>query len=195
MKKFLTIALTIIMIAATQSCGMRQLSNFKECSFKLQKVTSVSWAGINFMTLGTDYKNLDAGTLLSCTQALLRKDFSLNVGLNLGATNPGRQPAQMVGFDYMLYYGGQLLGEGTSMNTNDIVVPANGGSTVIPISFKLDLADMAKVKKSDLGVEKIIAFISDVAKVGKQDTDFAVKIRPHLRMGKKIVKGVYITIR
>ncbi|MCQ2280853.1 MAG: LEA type 2 family protein [Bacteroidales bacterium] len=195
MKKILTILLTISLIATSTSCGFRQLSSLKECDFKFQKVTGVSWAGIDFTKIGTDYNKLDVATVAKCTKAIVTKDFSLNVALNLTASNPGKQKAELTGFDYILYYENQKVGEGTSQNTSDIVIPGNGGSTVIPVSFKFDFRDLVDIKKPGESAKKAVKIIRDVTRVGKEDTDFSIKVRAHIRRGNKIVKGTYITIR
>lgn len=195
MKKVLTILLTISLIAISTSCGFKQLSSLKECDFKFQKINSVSWAGIDFTKIGSDYNKLDVGTVAKCTKAIINKDFSLDVALNLNATNHGKQKAELVGFDYILYYASQKVGEGTSMNTNNIVIPANGGSTVIPVSFKFDFRDLVNIKKPVESAKTAVKLVGDIMKLGKEDTDFSVKVRAHIRRGNKVIKGTYITIR
>lgn len=195
MKKILAIALTISLIFVTNSCGFRHLYSMKDCNFKFQKVTGVSWAGIDFMKIGTDYNKLDLSTITACTKALAKKDFTLNVALDMNAVNAGSQQAELTGFDYVLYYDNKEVGSGSSTNVTDIVVPAHGGSTVVPVNFKLDFDNLVNLKKPVSSVKNTIEFINDVQNLGKEDTKFKMKIRAHVRMGKKIVKGTYITIQ
>lgn len=195
MKKIFAIVLTVSLIIVSNSCGVRQLSSMKECDIKFQKVTSVTWAGIDFMKIGTDYNKLDLATITACTKALANKDFTLNVGLNMNAVNSGSKKAELTGFDYILYYDNKEVGSGSSTNTSDIVVPANGGSTVIPVNFKLDFDNLVNLKKPVSSVKNAIEFINDVRNIGKEETNFKMKVRAHVKVGKKIVKGTYVTIQ
>ncbi len=195
MKKAFSILLVFSMLVVVlPSCGWRQLSTMKDCDFKFQKVTAVTWAGIDFMKIGTDYKNIDLATVAKFTKAIVNKDLALTVNLDVNAINRGSKQAELAGFDYILYYGGNKVGEGDSQNTKDISIAGHGGSMTIPVSFKLDCRGLVDLKKPAQAVEKVVNIVKDVSKVGKEDTDFSIKIRPHVRHGKKIINGTYITI-
>ena len=150
MKKILPIFLTVILMFFSQSCGLMKMYNMTNCDFSFQRITGISWAGIDFM------KN---------------------------------------GFDYILYYGNDKVGDGVSTNKNKIVVPAKGGTTTIPMSFRVDLADLVDIKHPVQSGEKMVNIISDISKMGDGNTPFVVKLRPHFRIGNNIVNGPYFTIR
>lgn len=195
MKKILPIFLTVILMFFSQSCGLMKMYNMTNCDFSFQRITGISWAGIDFMKNGFDYKLLDVSTIAKCTKAIVNKDFTINCALELKATNPGKKDAELEGFDYILYYGNDKVGDGMSTNKNKIVVPAKGGTTTIPMSFRVDLADLVDIKHPVQSGEKMVNIISDISKIGDGNTPFVVKLRPHFRIGNNIVNGPYFTIR
>ena len=195
MKRVLAISLTVCLLLISQSCGLMKMYNMTNCDFSFHRVTGISWAGIDFMNKGFDYSRLDFATITKCTKAIINKDFTIHCSLELKATNPTRKEAAIEGFDYILYYADEKLGDGVSTNKSKIVVPAKGGSTVIPISFRVNLADLVDIKHPVQSGEKMVNIIRDISKMGDGNTPFVVKLRPHFRRGNDIVKGPYFTIR
>ena len=195
MKKIIPILFTGILLMFSQSCSMAKMYNMVNCDYSFHRLTGISWAGIDFMKKGFDYSALDLGTVAKCTKAIVNKDFTINFNIELKATNPGRREAEIAGFDYILYYANEKVGDGVSMNKSNIVVPAKGGSTIIPVSFRLDLKDLVDVKHPVQSGEKVVNIIGDISKVGNGNTPFVVKVRPHIRVHGEIVKGPYFTIR
>lgn len=195
MKKTFALFLTMALLLCSQSCGLMKMYNMANCDYSFQRLTGISWAGIDFMKKGFDYGSLDLGTVAKCTKAIVNKDFTINFNIELKATNPGRREAEIAGFDYILYYANEKVGDGVSMNKSNIVVPAKGGSTIIPVSFRLDLKDLVDVKHPVQSGEKVVNIIGDISKVGNGNTPFVVKVRPHIRVHGEIVKGPYFTIR
>lgn len=195
MKKILAISLTIFLVFCSQSCGLMKMYNMTNCDFSFHRVTGISWAGIDFMKNGFDYKLLDVSTIAKCTKAIVNKDFTVNCTLELKAVNPGKKDAELEGFDYILYYADEKLGDGVSTNKSKIVVPAKGGTTTIPMSFRVDLAELVDIKHPVQSGEKVVNIISDISKMGDGNTPFVVKLRPHFRIGNNIVNGPYFTIR
>lgn len=195
MKKIIPISLTVLLMLFSQSCGLMKMYNMVNCDFSFHKVKGISWAGIDFMKNGFDYTKFDFATITKCTKAIVNKDFTVNCKLELKATNPSKKEAAIEGFDYILYYADEKLGDGTSTNQTKIVVPPKGGSTIIPVSFRVNLADLVDVKHPVQSGEKVVNIIGDISKLGSGNTPFMVKLRPHFRVGNNIVNGPYFTIR
>ena len=195
MKKIIPILLTCILLMFSQSCSMMKMYNMSKCDFSFYRLTGVSWAGIDFMNKGFNYSTLDLATVLKCTKAIVNRDFTINFSLDIKASNPGKKEAGIAGFDYTLYYGDEMVGDGVSMNKNDITVRPKGGSTIIPVSFHLDLKDFVDIKQPIQSGEKVVNIIRDISKVGSEDTPFSIRIRPYIRTGSQIVKGPYFTIQ
>ncbi len=195
MKRKGIVFLIACLLMVVNSCSVQKAVNMVNCDYSFQSISSVEWAGIDFMKVGSDFKNLDPSTIVSCITALTRKDFALRAVANVKATNPGKRDAALAGFDYILYYDGKQVGSGESANQSDIVVRSGGGSTIIPVGFKLELGNVVDIKQPKESVQNVIGIIKDVTKLGKEDTRFSVKIRPHIRTGNKVVNGTYFNLK
>ncbi len=194
MKRFLSIVCVAAVLVGLTGCNVRKAVNLTNCDFSFDKVTGVTWAGINFLKTGLDYKKLDASTLASCASALVKKDFALHVDMDLKASNPTKNPAGLAGFDYVLYYKGNKVGEGESTNATDIDIPSRGGVTTIPLNFSVNFKDIVDLKHPLKSAENAVGFIADVAKLGKSNSNFSIRLRPHVRMGNSVMKTAYLKI-
>lgn len=194
MKRSITYLVIFTLLVSLTGCSIRKAANMANCSFAFKEVTGVTWAGIDFVKIGLDYKKLDASTLVSCASALARKDFALHVNIDLDAVNQTKNSAGMAGFDYIIYYKGNKVGEGESLNERDIEIPAKGGKTTIPVNFTLNCKDILNIKQPLKSAENVVGLISDIAKIGKEETDICVKIRPHVRLANKVIKGTYLKV-
>ena len=163
------------------------------CDYSFHKITGISWAGINFGTTSTEQSKLGASSLAKCAKAIANKDYTTTIGISLEAKNPDKRVASIAGFDYVVLYQNKEIASGVSINQEDIVVPAHG-STIIPMNFTINLADVISFN-SLKAVENTLHFLGEVKKLGDNDTDFAIKIRPHIRVGKTVTKGAYIPIK
>ena len=192
-QKHLIIILTISLLTTLAACSLSRAMQMANCDYSFHRITGLSWAGINFGTTSTDQSKLGAGTLAKCAKAIANKDFTTTIGLTLEAKNPDKRVASIAGFDYVILYQNKQIASGVSINDADIVVPAHG-STIIPLNFTFDITDVVNFK-SLKAVENTLHFLGEVKKLGDNDTDFAIKIRPHIRVGKTVTKGAYIPIR
>ena len=192
-QKHLIIILTISLLTTLAACSLSRAMQMVNCDYSFHRITGLSWAGINFGTTSTDQSKLGASTLAKCAKAIANKDFTTTIGLTLEAKNPDKRVASIAGFDYVILYQNKQIASGVSINDADIVVPAHG-STIIPLNFTFDITDVVNFK-SLKAVENTLHFLGEVKKLGDNDTDFAIKIRPHIRVGKTVTKGAYIPIR
>lgn len=187
------IILIISLLTTVSACSLSKAMQMVNCDYSFHRITGLSWAGINFGTTSTDKSKLGAGTLAKCTKAIANKDYTTTIGISLEAKNPGKRVASIAGFDYVVLYQNKEIASGVSINKEDIIVPAHG-STIIPMNFSIDITDVVNLK-SLKAIENTLHFISEVKKLGDNDTEFAIKLRPHIRVGKNVTKGAYIPIR
>ena len=192
-QKYFVFLLIISLLATLAACSLSRAVQMVNCDYSFHGITGLSWAGINFGTTSTDQSKLGAGTLTKCAKAIANKDYTTTVGITLEAKNPDKRVASIAGFDYVVLYQNKEIASGVSINKEDIVVPAHG-STIIPLNFTFDITDVVNFK-SLKAVENTLHFLGEVKKLGDNDTDFAIKIRPHIRVGKTVTKGAYIPIR
>lgn len=192
-KRHLFIILTISLLTTIAACSLSQAVQMVNCDYSFHGITGLSWAGINFGTTSTDQSKMGAGTLAKCAKAIANKDYTTTIGITLEAKNPDKRVASIAGFDYVVLYQNKEIASGVSINKEDIVVPAHG-STIIPMNFSIDITEVVNFK-SLKAIENTLHFLGEVKKLGDNDTDFAIKLRPHIRVGKNVTKGAYIPIR
>ena len=192
-QKYFVIILITSLLTVFSACSISRAMQMVNCDYSFHGITGLSWAGINFGTTSTDQSKLGAGTLAKCAKAIANKDYTTTIGITIEAKNPDKRVASIAGFDYVVLYQNKEIASGVSINKEDIVVPAHG-STIIPMNFSIDITDVINFK-SLKAVENTLHFLGEVKKLGDNDTDFAIKLRPHIRVGKTITKGAYIPIR
>ena len=192
-QKYFLIILIISLLSVFSACSLSRAVQMTNCDYSFHGITGLSWAGINFGTTSTDQSKLGAGTLAKCAKAIANKDYTTTIGITIEAKNPDKRVASIAGFDYVVLYQNKEIASGVSINKEDIVVPAHG-STIIPMNFSIDITDVINFK-SMKAVENTLHFLGEVKKLGDNDTDFAIKFRPHIRVGKTVTKGAYIPIR
>lgn len=193
MKKIFFNILIIGILFSFTGCVIQRAINMKDCKYSFGEITSVTWANINFLQFGTNLSNFNVKTLTDFATAIAKKDFATRITLNINAQNPKSQDAALAGFDYQVYYKDFIIGEGESINSSEIVVPAYG-ETKIPANLQVSFKDVVDLKQPVKSVENTLAFIKSITKIGKEKTDFSIKIRPHIRIGQKKVKTAYITL-
>lgn len=193
MKKFIFNFLIIGILFGFSGCVLQRALNMKDCKYSFGELTGVTWANINFLQLGTNLSNFNVKTITDFATALAKKDFATRITLNINAQNPKNQDAALAGFDYQVLYKNFLIGEGESINSSEIVVPAYG-QTKIPANLQISFKDVVDLKHPVQSVDNTLAFIKSITKIGKEKTDFSIKIRPHIRIGQKRVKTAYITL-
>lgn len=193
MRKIISVFLFLALLVLVNGCGVQKLARLKECNFSFGKVTSVSWAGIDFTKVISDYKSLDLSSLAKVTRAVTSGDYKVRVGLTLNASNPNRKDAGLAGFDYILYYKNEKVGAGESLNSQDILIPANGERISIPLSLDVDFRDLVNLKQLK-SAEGAFSLVNSILNIGKSNTDFQFKVRPHVRIGNQTVKSIYLNI-
>ncbi len=192
-RNLIVILLSISLLAIVSSCSVSKAVQMANCDYSFQKITGLSWAGLNFGTTSTEKSSMSLSSLAKCTKAISEKDFKTTIGIAISADNPGKREAAIAGFDYVLMYNDKEIASGESINRTDIVVPAHG-STTIPLNFTIDISkvvDFSSLK----AIENTLHFLGEVKKLGDADTEFAIKLRPHIRIGDKVTKGPYIPIK
>lgn len=192
-QKHFVIILIISLLTTFAACTLSRAVQMVNCDYSFHKITGLSWAGINFGTTSTEKSKMNASSLAKCAKAIANKDYTTTIGISLEAKNPDKRVASIAGFDYVVLYQNKEIASGVSINQEDIVVPAHG-STIIPMNFTINLADVISFN-SLKAVENTLHFLGEVKKLGDNDTDFAIKIRPDIRVGKTVTKGAYIPIK
>lgn len=173
-------------------CTLQRAINMKNCTFHFNKLTEISWANINFLTINNENK-LNPQYITKAANAIAQKDFSVKIIADILVHNKDKGDAELAGFDYQFFYKDTKIGEGNNINTSTIAIPS-GKSSSIPISLIISIQDLIKSDNPLHSTEEAIAFFNNLKKIGKESTDFSIQLRPHLKIGNSIIKTAYIPI-
>lgn len=185
---YLTLGLTLML----SSCGLfeqvGQMATLAKCDFKLKSVQQLTLAGVNIQSIKSisDLGLIDAGVI---TASLAGGKLPLSFTLNIEAKNPNDQLAAMNRLDWILFIDDIEMIQGVLEER--IQIPANGGTTVIPLNMNMDLKKVLSGKSA----ETIINFGFNLAGLGGEPTRITVKAKPTILVGtREIVYPGYISI-
>jgi hypothetical protein len=188
--KFLKIiiALTFILVSGFtyQSCNVvkditNTLAEIGKLKFKIDNIANMNVAGINISNKRT-LSDVSTGDILKLTSAFATKNFPANFTLNVLAQNPndgtnGKKStnAFIQSLDYRL-----ILDDVNTISgdiNNEISVPGNGESTMIPLGMGLDLYKFFGNK----GYESIVNLALAIGGVSGTPAKVKLDIKPTVR--------------
>lgn len=182
----ITLALTLTTILSCDT--MKQILSFTNCKYELGGLAAPSIAGILLSNV-TDVNNLNAVSLLKLTTSLMSGSLPFTMTVNVNATNPNTTTAQIEGLDWAIDLENKTLFTGNVGNR--VTVPANGGQTVIPLNFQIDLMEAFKDESRD----NILNFVQGLLNVGESSSKVSFKIKPSVMVGgQKISTPNFITL-
>ena len=183
-KKLLIIS-SLSIFAILSSCDVlnqvSQISNLTKCDFKLESVQQLNLAGINVQNVHkmSDLNMFDAANIAS---AVASQKFPLDFTLNIEAKNPNTAAAGMTKIDWILLIDDIEMTRG--ILDQQVTIPANNGTTIIPVKMHVDLQKALSGKSADA----VINFGMNLAGTGNQPTRFTVQMKPTIN-----VNGIPIT--
>ncbi len=180
MKKILFIS--FIALFAT-GCGVSQkISLLEQCHYDIKSADSVYFAGRD-ITRQIKTGTFDLRSVPELAIGLLRKDIPLRARINLGIENPGSKPVEINQFDYIILFKGQELVNGTTERRIDINPQE---TTVVPIVIRANIYSILSDKNTR---EEIFSYLRGTdSRENVQKTLISIKIRPSIRVGKKLIK-------
>lgn len=187
MKKILFISFIALF---TTGCGVSQkISLLEQCRYDIKSADSVYVAGRD-ITRQIKTGTFDLSSVPELAIGLLRKDIPLRARINLGIENPGSIPVEINQFDYIILFKGQELVNGTTEKRIDINPEE---TTVVPILIRANIYSILSDKNTR---EEIFSYLRGTdGKENMQKSLISIKIRPSIKVGKKLIKyPVYITI-
>ena len=189
MKTKLLIILSVVFLSFFSCKELSQLAAFKNCNYELVNLSNTAVAGVSLNGL-QDVKSLNANSLLKVTSAILAGKLPLSATVNVKATNPNSTAAKIAGLEWAIDLNNSNILTG---NVNQQVnVPANGGQTVIPFNFQIDV--MKFVKKGDSN-DNIIKLVNNVLHAGENSSTIAIRIKPTVTVGGKNISTGFITVK
>jgi len=189
MKTKVLIVLSVLFLSFFSCNTLSQLTSFVNCNYELVNLSNTAVAGVNLAGL-QDVKSLNATSLLKVTTAILSGKLPLNATVNVKATNPNNTMAQVEKLEWAIDLNNTNILTG---NVNQkISVPANGGQTVIPFNFQVDI--MKLVKKGETN-DNIIGLANNLLKAGESSSTISIRIKPTVSVGGRNVSTGYITVK
>ncbi len=137
---------------------MTSLTNTRLAGIDVQHLNNIS--SLSLMQIGT------------ITSAYLRGDLPLEFNLNIEAKNPNTQPAVLNNFDWIVSIDNIEMAKGT--NNNQISIPGNEGTAIIPLKISVNLLDALSGKSKDA----LLNFGLNLADASNKPSRVDLKIKP-----------------
>ncbi|MCL2040557.1 MAG: hypothetical protein FWG84_00775 [Bacteroidales bacterium] len=189
MKTKVLILLSVLFLSFFSCNTLSQLTSFVNCNYELVNLSNTAVAGVSMAGL-QDVKSLSTTSLLKVTTAILSGKLPLNATVNVKATNPNTSTAQVEKLEWAIDLNNSNILTG---NVNQkISVPANGGQTVIPFNFQIDV--MKFVKKGETN-DNIIGLANNLLRAGEGSSTISIRIKPTVSVGGRNVSTGYITVK
>jgi LEA14-like dessication related protein len=178
------------LMSSFYSCEtISNLTSFVNCQYELVNLSNTAVAGVSLAGL-QDINNLNATSLLKVTTAILSGKLPLSATVNVKATNPNTTKAEVTRLDWAVDLNKTNILTGNV--DQKISVPANGGTTVIPFNFQMDVMKLFKKNEKN---ENIFTFINNVLGTGSGSSTVYIRIKPTITVGGKNISSGYITLK
>ncbi|MBR6334048.1 MAG: LEA type 2 family protein [Bacteroidales bacterium] len=187
MKKFhkSLIYITMLCVAvAVSSCGLSKVVNLLRCSFDLDGVTDITWAGINMSNIKS-VSDLSINDLKSAATAIKNKDFRVGCNVKVNVKNSTPRDAKMIAYDYELLIDNASVATGTSDDQSIIIRP--NATTPIKVPIAVDLVKILRNQEGELN--SLVKFAKNLKDYGNGDpSNVKIKFSPKFTVGKKMQK-------
>lgn len=167
----------------------QQMYNLVNCDFRVLSANNIYLAGINVQNYHSirDVSMMDVAKL---TAALTKPTFPLSFQLNLEGRNPNTTAAGLSKFDYILFIDDIQMTQGTI--TQNIMIPPNNGTALIPMQLTFDLKKVLQGKSADA----MLNFGLNLSGTGNKPTRILVKLKPSITVGTSVLQYPgYINVR
>lgn len=151
-------------------------TNILKCDFRMESLKNPTVANINVNSINSfsDLSFIQAGKI---TTAFLGGNIPLEFTLNLEAKNPNTTEARMAQFDWIVKIDDVQIAVGT--NQSEYVIPANAGTTIMPLKISVNLLDVINNESKDA----LINFGLNLADASDKPTRVSVQIKPTVYVG------------
>lgn len=189
MKRLLVLfAITLILSSCDVVKQIEQMGMLTKCDFRLKTVENTNLAGVNIQRVQKlgDLNFIDAARI---SAAMTGKELPLTFTLNVEARNPNATPASMQRIDWILLIDDIEMANGT--NTQQVMIPANQGTIIIPLQISSDLKKSLTGKSGNA----ILNFAFNLAGAGNTPSRISLKAKPTILIGSfPLAYPGYITV-
>lgn len=181
-------AITLILSSCDVVKQIEQMGMLAKCDFRLKTVENTNLAGVNIQRVQKlgDLNFIDAARI---SAAMTGKELPLTFTLNVEARNPNASPASMQRIDWILLIDDIEMANGT--NTQQVMIPANQGTIIIPLQISSDLKKSLTGKSGNA----ILNFAFNLAGAGNTPSRISLKAKPTILIGSfPLAYPGYITV-
>lgn len=167
---------------------LSELTALKKCEFSFHSAQDPVLAGINVMEVNSfsDLSLMNGQKILS---NILAKRMPFGITVNVEARNPGLIDAAVNEIEWVAYIDDMQISSGTV--DQRIEIPANGGTTIIPVRVESDLFQYMEGDNP----RTMLNFALNLIDAGGQPTRLSMKIKPSVNIGASTIKSPkYFTI-
>ena len=173
MKKIKFIALGIVCLLS--ACVLKKIQAFSECEFKLDKVNSLSIAGVAINPTGQT--KLTMQDALKLAAALSSKSLPVNLDLDISGKNENAVESKMVKFDWKIEVKEEEVVAGEVNKA--MVIPAKA-TKVIDLNTGFDLYPVA----SKYNMDEIKSLINNAFDAEGNPKEIKIFMKPYISIGK-----------
>ncbi len=186
---FFFLSFMIVIAGCSVVKEANQAAALAKCDFRILSATNIQLLGINVQNIKSfsDINLLDAQRMI---RGIAAPTVPLKLTLNVEARNPNDKEAGLRKLEWILFIDDIQMTNGTV--DEDVMIPPNNGSTVVPVKINADLKQVLQGKSADA----LLNFGMNLSGVGNKPTRFLIKLKPTIMIGKKaIVYPGYINVR
>jgi hypothetical protein len=157
------------------SCAIKKLEALSKCEFMLDKINSLTIAGVKINTQGKT--SLGFTDILKITNSLGQKKLPIDFDISILGKNPNRVDAKMTKFDWKIKIKDDEILDGTV--DNGIMIPKNDTATV-PFKGNFDLYSTV----SKYSIDELKSLVNNAFDESGNPKDLKFFIKPYLSIGK-----------
>ncbi|MBR4136232.1 MAG: hypothetical protein IKU03_07490 [Bacteroidales bacterium] len=182
-KSFIYITMICVAVAVS-SCGLSKVVNLLRCSFDMDGITDISWAGVNLSNIKS-VSDLSLNDLKNAATAIKNKDFKVGCNIKVNVKNSTPRDAKMIAYDYELLIDNASVATGSSEDNSFIIRPNTVTQIKVPIAV-----DLVKILKNQEGeLNSLVKFAKNLKDYGNGDpSNVKIKFSPKFSVGKKMQK-------
>jgi LEA14-like dessication related protein len=175
MKKNKLLFALIVLILGT-GCAIKKLKTLSTCNFKMDKIASLTVAGVKINTEGKT--TISLVDLFKISNSLSQRKLPLYLNADLVAENPNKTEALMSKFDWKITLKGEEVLNGSKETSTKI--PANSSAT-IPFETTVDVFDFV----SKYSMEELKTMFTNAFDENGNPKELKLYIKPYLSIGKR----------
>lgn len=186
--KNLSLVFAVAILSVFTSCSkVDNVLNFINCEYEFQGVSNPVLAGVPISNI-TSIDQINPLSLIMLAASIAQGKLPISADVNVKATNPNSSPAEIERLEWALDLDNKEVL--TGVVDHRISVPANGGSTLIPFTFQIDIFQLIK----DGSQNDLLNLALNFANAGDGNSRVGIRIKPTVMVGNIPITSGFISI-